>query len=107
MAVVSDKHKFIFFHLYKCGGTSVRELLKNIDGTQDLIGGHTLPRDVKYHYEMRGKKYIDIFEIIIEEDREIRYNTMFDSLKIDKKGELKINKEVVSENTILHLKHFS
>jgi len=62
MAVVNDKYNFIFFHLYKCGGTSVRKLLDNYEGTKSIIGGHTLPEDVKTHYYVRGKKYQDKFD---------------------------------------------
>lgn len=55
MAIVNDDKKFIFFHLYKCGGTSLRTLLKdNIYGSQEVLTGHSLPRDVKYHYDFRG-----------------------------------------------------
>ena len=62
MAIVNDDKKFIFFHLYKCGGTSLRTLLKeNLEGSQEVLTGHALPRDVKYYYDFRGKKYQDIY----------------------------------------------
>ncbi|HHZ82348.1 MAG TPA: hypothetical protein EYN64_06490 [Flavobacteriales bacterium] len=64
MAIVNDKHKFIFFHLYKCGGNSVRQLLsdKGINDSIHLLGPHALPREVKYHYEVRGQDHIDRFK---------------------------------------------
>lgn len=63
MAIVNDDKKFIFFHLYKCGGTSLRTLLnENIKGSQEIISGHALPRDVKYYYYYRGAKYQKIFD---------------------------------------------
>lgn len=62
MALVNDKHKFIFFHLYKCGGTSLRTFLnENLVENQEVLSGHCNVRDVKYDYDYRGKKYEDIF----------------------------------------------
>lgn len=63
MAIVNDKKKFIFFHLYKCGGTSLRTLLnKKFKENQEVLSGHCLPRDLKYHYYFRGKEYEDKFD---------------------------------------------
>jgi len=64
MAVVNDRHKFVFFHLYKCGGNSIRTTLKNagINDSIHLLGPHSFPRDIKYHYEVRGQDHIDRFK---------------------------------------------
>lgn len=52
MALVSHKHKWIFFHLYKCGGNSLRVVLKeNFDGCEEMYGVHCLPKDLKVHFD--------------------------------------------------------
>jgi len=62
MAIVNDDKKFIFFHLYKCGGMSLRKLLQeNITGSIEVLGGHCLPVEMKYYYDFRGKEYEDKF----------------------------------------------
>lgn len=46
MALVNDKHKFIFFHLYKCGGMSFRKSLNEaFPDSYEIQGGHSLPKD--------------------------------------------------------------
>ena len=64
MALINNKNKerngkenFIFFHLYKCGGMSLRKLLAdNPKGSFELLGGHCLPKDLEKHYAARGKQ---------------------------------------------------
>jgi chondroitin 4-sulfotransferase 11 len=52
MALVNEKKKFIFFHLYKCGGNSFRELLNEVaPNCVELQGGHGLPSDLKHHFD--------------------------------------------------------
>lgn len=52
MALVSDKPKFIFFHLYKCAGMSLRKSInENVANCYELQGGHGLPSDLKTHFE--------------------------------------------------------
>lgn len=61
MALLNDKHNFIFFHLYKCGGTSIREHINGkIPNTYELQGGHSLPIDMKFKMEKEGK--LDLYE---------------------------------------------
>jgi len=53
MALVNHKRKWIFFHLYKCGGNSLREVLNNAfkGETVELQGVHNLPKDLKVHFD--------------------------------------------------------
>jgi hypothetical protein len=55
MALVNDNHKFIFFHLYKCGGMSLRKYINdNTTGFEEIHGGHSLPIDMKHQLEHDG-----------------------------------------------------
>jgi hypothetical protein len=59
MALINDKSKFIFFHLYKCGGMSFRKSLNDVfPGSYELQGGHSLPRDIKSS-DPKMEKYKD------------------------------------------------
>ena len=52
MSLISDDKKFIFFHLYKCGGNSFRRLVNElVPRTYEWEGVHGLPADVKVHFE--------------------------------------------------------
>jgi hypothetical protein len=53
MALVNHKRKWIFFHLYKCGGNSLRDVLNKAfkDETEELQGVHNLPKDLKVHFD--------------------------------------------------------
>ena len=61
MALVNTQHKFIFFHLFKCAGTSMREILNtNSYHCYEYQGVHNMPRDAKENMYADGKK--DIFD---------------------------------------------
>ena len=38
--IISDSHKFIFIHIPKCGGTSIRNILKNYDTRNNYFWMH-------------------------------------------------------------------
>ncbi len=62
MALVNNQHKFIFFHLFKCGGNSLRKVFtEHAKGGQELLGVHCQPRDLKKHYDCRGQVAVDRF----------------------------------------------
>ena len=61
MALVNNKYNFIFFHLYKCGGNSLRKVFDEAKGGEELLGVHCLPRDLKHHYDVRGQAHQDKF----------------------------------------------
>jgi hypothetical protein len=62
MALVNNKHRFIFFHLFKCGGNSLRQVFNDhAKGGQELLGVHCQPRDLKHHYDVRGQVSQDRF----------------------------------------------
>jgi len=68
MALINDKHKFIFFHLYKCGGMSLRRNLnETIKGSHDLQGGHGMARDLLLHFQLNETphKWEDYFKFVI------------------------------------------
>jgi len=48
MALINEEKKFIFFHLFKCAGSSMRKVLTtNEELCYEYFGGHCLPRDGK------------------------------------------------------------
>lgn len=53
MALINDREKYIFFHLYKCGGNSMRELLCG----NEVQSGHSLPID----FEKLDKQKFDSY----------------------------------------------
>jgi hypothetical protein len=56
MALYNNKYNFIFFHLFKCGGNSIRRVLdEHTTGGDELLGVHSLPRDVEKHYRARSR----------------------------------------------------
>lgn len=59
MALINTDKKFIFFHLFKCAGNSMRQLL-NTHPTlcYEYYGIHSSPRDVKELLIMEKKEYI-------------------------------------------------
>jgi len=60
MSLISYHKKFIFFHLYKCGGNSLRKVLNQSDSHAIEWGGvHGLPDDVRKHYLKEDK--LDVF----------------------------------------------
>jgi len=59
VALINSDKKFIFFHLFKCAGTSVREILNNNNYfCQEYQGKHSSPRDVKEGLLFDDKPYI-------------------------------------------------
>jgi len=55
MALINHNKKFMFFHLYKCGGTSVRRFIAdNTIDTIEVHTGHALPIDMKRQMEIDG-----------------------------------------------------
>jgi len=57
MALVNAQHNFIFFHLYKCGGNSIRkELEKNCGKGKELQGVHSLPKDLEKHFQAHSNQ---------------------------------------------------
>ena len=66
MALLNNHNKFIFFHLYKCGGTSLRDILKPHlseiiypNRFVELGNAHSLPRDIRDIYKNLNK--IELF----------------------------------------------
>tara|TARA_B110000503_G_C7131535_1_gene406983 strand:- start:263 stop:895 length:633 start_codon:yes stop_codon:yes gene_type:complete len=53
MALVNHSKKWIFFHLYKCGGNSLRDTLNNAfkGQTIEMQGVHNLPKDLKLDFD--------------------------------------------------------
>ena len=52
MSLISENKKFIFFHLYKCGGNSFRKVITNLNvQTYEWGGVHGLPLEVKEHFD--------------------------------------------------------
>jgi len=47
MALIDHKHRFIFFHLYKCAGNSTRRLLFNKEYCSEIGDGCCTPSDAK------------------------------------------------------------
>ncbi len=61
MSLISYRKKFIFFHLYKCGGNSLRQVLNKVDTHSIEWGGvHGLPDDVRTHYLREDK--LNVFD---------------------------------------------
>lgn len=55
MALVNDNNKFMFFHLYKCGGTSMRKyIFDNTEDTYEMQSGHSSPIDMKLQFDYDG-----------------------------------------------------
>ena len=74
--IISDKHRFVFIHIPKCGGQSLRSLLKNFDDTNGAFTGK-----VEYHQKYGRMDFVhiplfalrDSFPEIFEKIK--RYNT--------------------------------
>ena len=57
MALVNGTHNFIFFHLYKCGGNSIRrELEKDCGKGKELQGVHSLPKELERHFQVHSNQ---------------------------------------------------
>ena len=67
MALVSEKYNFIFIHIYRTGGNSVRKALgspavgyiTDVLGGHEVLGYHVEAVDVKQHYESIGSDFFD------------------------------------------------
>jgi len=63
MALVSEKHNFIFIHIYRTGGNSVRKALgapavgyfTDLLGGQEVLGVHVEANDLQQHYKSIGR----------------------------------------------------
>lgn len=65
MALISEKNNFIFFHLYKCGGMSLRKFVEhNVKGCIELQGGHSCPKDmmIEYQDKLNEDKFKEFFK---------------------------------------------
>ena len=62
MALVDKKRKFIFIHIFKCGGNAIRKVLKDDSTCEEIGSGHANARDVK---ELMGKEYDDYYKFAI------------------------------------------
>jgi len=68
MALYNNERMFIFFHLYKCGGNSLRRVVNDqLKGSKELLGVHVLPKDVQRHYITRQKldRFNEMFKFTI------------------------------------------
>lgn len=52
MAVYSRKHKYLFMHIFRTGGMSLRQIFPG----SEILGGHVQARDVKAHFLAKGWK---------------------------------------------------
>ena len=65
MALYSENKNFIFFHLYKCGGNSLRnELNKPEYQSREVQDGHSLPIDMYLYFKELNK--LDDYEKIFK-----------------------------------------
>lgn len=65
MALYSENKNFIFFHLYKCGGMSLRhELNKPEYQSREVQDGHSLPIDMYSYFKELNK--LDDYEKIFK-----------------------------------------
>lgn len=50
MAIYSRKKNFIFIHIYKCGGNTIKKLLSEVDDIIEIWGYHSTINDVKMYF---------------------------------------------------------
>ncbi|MDJ0581312.1 sulfotransferase family 2 domain-containing protein [Crocosphaera sp.] len=60
--LISNKYKFIFIHIHKTGGTSIKSALRSRIPLTDvlishLFSGNTRAKDVVYNYQLMQKSY--------------------------------------------------
>ena len=68
MALVSKKHNFIFIHIFRCGGNTVRRMLgapsvgdhSDRLGAQEVLGVHIDIKDLKAHFYKNNEQ--DFFD---------------------------------------------
>ena len=54
MTIISNKYKFIFVHLHKCGGTSIERKFNRVMGWNDLVIGSTrLGEKIQDEYKVK------------------------------------------------------
>ena len=56
MALVDYKRNFIFIHIYKTGGNSLRDFLGKSDDCEEVHGVHIEAKDLKNHFYNQGKQ---------------------------------------------------
>lgn len=54
MALVSEDYNFIFIHIPKCGGSSLRKMLAAIG--VEVVGGHSDAADTRAYYVAQGRE---------------------------------------------------
>lgn len=55
MALIEKNNRFVFIHIFKCAGNSVRKVLTEQFNTYEWEGVHVEAKDVKKHFEAKGK----------------------------------------------------
>lgn len=70
MALINHEKKFIFFHIFKCAGNSMRKILKTSEDERlcgEYQSGHSLPRDMRVALYEIGKRNVfdDYFKFTI------------------------------------------
>lgn len=66
MALLNENKKFIFFHLFKCAGNSIRDILINNNvGSVEYGEGHSIPRDIECLLSQQNGGYDDYFKFTI------------------------------------------
>lgn len=53
MALYNSEDKYLFFHIFRTGGLSLR---RTLDG-EEILGGHVVARDVKKWFENKGESW--------------------------------------------------
>ena len=59
MAIISRKNNYIFFHIPKCGGTSMSDILPNKEIVKNIENTHFTYFETKYAFDVNGET--DIF----------------------------------------------
>ena len=62
MALVDHKRKFIFIHIFKCAGNSIRKVITDPNNSEEVGSGHANARDVK---ELMGKEFDDYYTFTV------------------------------------------
>lgn len=62
MALVDHNRKFIFIHIFKCAGNSIRKVITDPNNSEEVGGGHANARDVR---ELMGKEFDDYYTFTV------------------------------------------